>query len=141
MAPNLTCYLRQMSSQSIEQRYEILEPRGAKAEEEIGSGAYGVVYKAKDRETGAYFALKKIRTETEYDGISSSTLREITLLMQLKHENVVKLENVVMDKDRMSLVFELVDGDLKKYMDNHPPLELGMVKVSGFVHFNLRMVT
>lgn len=56
-----------------------------------------MVYKARDKQTNKLVALKKIRVQAEGDiGISSSTLREITLLMQLEHENVVKLENVVM---------------------------------------------
>lgn len=80
------------------QRYELLEPRGSHGVgDSIGEGAYGVVYKARDKQTNKLVALKKIRVQAEGDiGISSSTLREITLLMQLEHENVVKLENVVM---------------------------------------------
>lgn len=57
----------------------------------IGLGAYGVVYKALDTLTNTYVALKKMKVESESDGISSSTLREITFLTQLKHDNIVKL--------------------------------------------------
>ena len=42
-------------------------------------------------------------------GIPTTALREIVLLRQLEHPNVVKLENVVMDPARLYLVFELVD--------------------------------
>lgn len=81
-------------------RYEVLEPRASGKGVSIGEGAYGVVYKALDRVTNKLVALKKMRVQSEGDiGISSSTLREITLLMQLDHENVVKLENVVMVSD------------------------------------------
>lgn len=119
-------------SSSNQPRYQLIEPRGVHGEgSSLGEGAYGVVYKALDRLTNRNVALKKIRLETECDGISSSTVREITLLMQLNHENVVKLENVVMDKDRMSLIFELVDLDLKKYLDmDKNPLSLEKVQVS-----------
>ncbi len=108
-----------------------MEPRGSRNNSEtIGEGAYGVVYKALDRSTSKFVALKKIRVETEFDGISPSTLREITLLMQMNHENVVKLENVVMDKERMSLIFELMDSDLKKYLDQtNAPLPLETIRV------------
>jgi hypothetical protein len=120
-----------MNSQpNNQQRYQLIEPRGAHAQSQLGEGAYGVVYKALDRQNQRHVALKKIRMETESDGISSSTLREITLLLQLNHENVVKLENVVMDKERMSLIFELVDTDLKKYMDmQQGPLSMEKVRV------------
>lgn len=116
----------------MNQRYQLMEPRGSRNNSEtIGEGAYGVVYEALDRSTSKFVALKKIRVETEFDGISPSTLREITLLMQMNHENVVKLENVVMDKERMSLVFELMDSDLKKYLDQtNAPLPLETIRVS-----------
>jgi serine/threonine protein kinase len=119
-----------------QQRYEIIGPRGGHHEgTSIGEGAYGVVFKAFDRMTNTPVAIKKIRLETENDGISPSTVREITLLMQLNHENVVKLLNVVMDKERMSLVFELLDTDLKKYMDNRAePLPLETIRV---IFYNL----
>jgi serine/threonine protein kinase len=61
--------------------------------------------------------LKKIRVEIEDEGIPTTALREIVLLRQLDHPNVVKLENVVMDPARLYLVFELIDTDLKKFMD------------------------
>lgn len=44
-----------------------------------------------------------------HPGIPTTALREIVLLRQLEHPNVVKLENVVMDPARLYLVFELVD--------------------------------
>jgi serine/threonine protein kinase len=51
--------------------------------EQIGAGTYGVVYKAKDVETGEIFALKKIRLESEDEGIPSTAIREIALLKEL----------------------------------------------------------
>ncbi len=88
------------------------------------------MYKALDKQTNKIVALKKIRPETEFDGISPATVREITLLAQLNHENVVKLENVILDRDRMSLIFELLDMDLKKYLDQlQGTLSLPLLKV------------
>jgi cyclin-dependent kinase len=108
-----------------------LEPRASTSS--IGEGAYGIVYKALDTWNNKPVALKKIKLETEVDGISSSTLREITLLMHLIHKNIVKLENVWMDRDRMSLIFELLEIDLRKYLDRQKaPLNLEIVRVSFF---------
>eukprot|EP01039_Chlorochromonas_danica_P008890 gene8890-9809_t len=98
-------------------RYTLIEPRGGPTS--LGEGAYGQVYKAYDNFENKAVAIKKMRVLKDGDGgISSSSLREITLLRQLEHDNVVKLENVAMDTTRIHLIFELVDLDLKKYMDN-----------------------
>jgi serine/threonine protein kinase len=90
-------------------KYQVLE--------KIGEGTYGVVYKAKDRQTGRYMALKKIRLEGEDEGIPPTSIREISLLKELDHPNIVKLEDVVHSKNRLFLVFEFIDYDLKKYID------------------------
>ena len=58
--------------------------------EKIGEGTYGVVYKAKDRQTGEIVALKKIRLEAEDEGVPSTAIREISLLKELAHPNVVQ---------------------------------------------------
>ena len=58
--------------------------------EKIGEGTYGVVYKAKDRVTGRIMALKKIRLDSEDEGVPSTSIREISLLKELDHPNVVK---------------------------------------------------
>ena len=90
--------------------------------EKIGEGTYGVVYKARDRATGATIALKKIRLEQEEEGVPSTAIREISLLKELQHANVVRLQDVVHADAKLYLVFEFLDLDLKKHMDAHPRL-------------------
>jgi len=85
--------------------------------EKIGEGTYGVVYKAKDRVTGEIIALKKIRLEAEDEGIPSTAIREISLLKELNHPNIVRLYDVVHTERKLTLVFEFLDQDLKKYLD------------------------
>lgn len=58
--------------------------------EKIGEGTYGVVYRARDRNTGMTIALKKIRLEQEEEGVPSTAIREISLLKELDHNNVVR---------------------------------------------------
>ena len=57
--------------------------------EKIGEGTYGVVYKARDKTSGEIIALKKIRLEAEDEGVPSTAIREISLLKELAHPNVV----------------------------------------------------
>lgn len=93
-------------------RYQKIEKNG-----HVGEGTYGVVYKAKDKQTNEFVALKRIRLEVEDEGIPSTTLREISVLRQLKHPNIVELSDVVQSEGRLYLVFEFVDKDLKKYFE------------------------
>lgn len=85
--------------------------------DKIGEGTYGVVYKASDKATGEVVALKKIRLEAEDEGIPSTAIREISLLKELQHPNIVRLYDVVHTERRLTLVFEYLDQDLKKYLD------------------------
>ena len=57
--------------------------------EKIGEGTYGVVYKARNKKTGKLVALKKIRLESEEEGVPSTAVREISLLRELRHPNIV----------------------------------------------------
>jgi serine/threonine protein kinase len=78
------------------------------------SGAYGVVYKSLDLTTNKFVAFKKIRLEVEDEGIPSTTLREISYLRMLqfiRHPNIVFLENIIIEGNRLHLIFELVDGE------------------------------
>ncbi|XP_059609392.1 cyclin-dependent kinase 1 [Phlebotomus argentipes] len=88
--------------------------------EKIGEGTYGVVYKGRNKLTGQIVAMKKIRLESEDEGIPSTAVREISLLKELKHPNIVTLEDVLMEENRLYLIFEFLSMDLKKYMDSLP---------------------
>jgi serine/threonine protein kinase len=58
--------------------------------EKIGEGTYGVVYKCIERSSTEIVAVKKIRMEIEDEGIPSTAIREITILKELNHPNIVK---------------------------------------------------
>lgn len=105
-------------------RYQKIEKNG-----HCGEGTYGVVYKAKDKQTDRLVALKRIRLEVEDEGIPSTTLREIAVLRQLRHPNIVELNDVVHSDGRLYLVFEFVDKDLKKYFEaTDGPLDPQLIK-------------
>jgi len=96
------------------ERYQKIEKPG---QANLGEGTYGVVYKARDRQTDEIVALKRIRLEVEDEGIPSTALREISLLRELSHDNIVQLKDCVQSDGKLYLVFEFLDRDLKKYME------------------------
>lgn len=89
----------------------------------IGEGTYGIVYKAIDKETNEIVALKKIRLEHEDEGVPSTAIREISLLKEIDHPNVVRLRDLVYGENRLYLIFDFLDYDLKKFLEiNGGPL-------------------
>lgn len=84
----------------------------------IGEGTYGVVYKAKHIDHGTILALKRIRLESEDEGMPCTAIREIALLKELNHPNIVRLYDVIHTERKLTLVFEYLDQDLKKFIDS-----------------------
>ena len=113
----MICLLLFDAHLSIIIRYQKIEKPGGGGSN-LGEGTYGVVYKAKDKQTDEIVALKRIRLEVEDEGIPSTALREISLLRELNHPNIVKLKDCVQSDGRLYLVFEFLDMDFKKYMDS-----------------------
>ena len=97
--------------------------------EKVGEGTYGVVYKCKVRDTNDFVALKKIRLENEDEGIPSTSIREISILKQIRHPNIVYLIDLIHGEKKLYLVFEYMEHDLKKFLDkNNGPLIPELVK-------------
>lgn len=106
--------------------------------EKIGEGTYGVVFKARDVSTGEMVALKRIRLDSETDGVPSTAIREISLLRELDHINIVRLLDIIHADNKLFLVFEYLNQDLKKYMElytNKNGLPLPLVKSYMFQLF------
>jgi cell division cycle 2-like len=84
--PARTCHPSILPSRSV-YSYERLN--------QIEEGSYGVVFRARDKQTGDIVALKKLKLDEEKHGFPITALREINALMNCRHDNVVGIREVV----------------------------------------------
>ncbi|EEH10784.1 cyclin-dependent protein kinase PhoA [Histoplasma capsulatum G186AR] len=104
----------------------------------LGEGTYATVYKGRNRQTAQMVALKEIHLDSE-EGTPSTAIREISLMKELKHENILSLYDIIHTENKLMLVFEFMDKDLKKYMEvRNNQLECATIK--DFMHQLLRGV-
>ncbi|CAN0908869.1 Cyclin-dependent kinase E-1 [Linum grandiflorum] len=90
----------------------------------IGEGTYGLVFLAKTKSPanlGKSIAIKKFKQSKDGDGVSPTAIREIMLLREITHENVVKLVNVHINHNDMSLylAFDYAEHDLYEIIRYH----------------------
>lgn len=103
----------------------------------VGEGAYGVVLKCRNKETGEvskkkfcipffenfYFfliiavAIKKFKDTEDDDLIRKNTQREVKMLRMLKHDNIVELKEAFKRKGRIYLVFEYIERNLLEVLE------------------------
>ncbi|XP_059624413.1 probable serine/threonine-protein kinase At1g54610 [Cornus florida] len=82
----------------------------------VGQGTYSNVYKARDKDTGKIVALKKVRFDTSEPESVKFMAREIVILRQLDHPNIIKLEGLATSRMQYSLylVFDFMLSDLTR---------------------------
>ncbi|KAG5534039.1 hypothetical protein RHGRI_022253 [Rhododendron griersonianum] len=88
----------------------------------IGEGTYGLVFLAKIKSNRSKsIAIKKFKQSKDGDGVSPTAIREIMLLREINHENVVKLVNVHINHVDMSLylAFDYAEHDLYEIIRHH----------------------
>lgn len=95
---------------------------------QVGEGTYGKVYKARNVETNVTAALKRLRMESEREGMPITAVREIKLLQSLRHENVVSLREMMIEEGNIYMVFEYMDHDLAGIL-SHPDLQLSHANI------------
>ncbi|KAG9287445.1 hypothetical protein G9A89_023817 [Geosiphon pyriformis] len=90
----------------------------------IEEGAYGVVFRARDKSTGEIVALKKLKLDKEKNGFPITSLREVATLLSAKHPNIVNVREIVVGETltQVFIVMDFVEHDLKSLMeDMHGP--------------------
>ena len=81
---------------------------------ELGTGATGVVSKVKYKETGNDYAMKKIKINRSDSGI----LKEIMLLRDLNHNNIISLYTSFVEGDHIFLIMECAPrGDMLQHIE------------------------
>ncbi|KAI9283268.1 kinase-like domain-containing protein [Sporodiniella umbellata] len=118
-----------MSMSDYKRRRDAQRPRVLDKYEIIGfisSGTYGRVYKAKSRnkDDPREFAIKKFKPDREgdahhYVGISQSACREIALCRELRHENIIALEEVMLEDKAIFMVLEYAEHDFLQLIHHH----------------------
>ncbi|KAF3837537.1 hypothetical protein F7725_005001 [Dissostichus mawsoni] len=86
----------------------------------VGEGSYGTVLKCRHRESGRLVAIKKFVDSDDDKTVKKIALREIKLLRQLRHDNLVNLLEVWKRRRRWYLVFEFVERTLLDDLEQNP---------------------
>src|ERR1700694_4087749 len=92
----------------IAQRYQVIK--------RLGAGAFGTVYKAKDKILGRHLAIKTIRLEglaaagAGLEEMLNRFKREAEVSAQLKHPNIVTIYDIGEDEGMSYLAMEFIDG-------------------------------
>jgi len=88
----------------------------------IDEGAYGVVYRARDKVTGSVYAVKKVKLEPQHEkeGFPISALRELNTLINLKHPYIIDVKEVVFGSTlkKVFVVMEYCDHELKSILED-----------------------
>lgn len=108
----------------------------------IGEGQFATVYKARDKETDRVVAIKKIKIgnyQEAKDGVNRTALREIKLLRELHHENVIAMLDVYGKDSSISLVFEIMETDLEQILQERK-IWLSFAHIKAYILMTLKGV-
>jgi serine/threonine protein kinase len=88
IAPSATKTTKKDGGKDSEKQKNLME--GYVKMDKISEGTYGIVYKAKHKASNRIVALKKIRLNSHDEGVPATAIREVSLLKELKHDNVIR---------------------------------------------------
>ncbi|CAL6062020.1 Kinase [Hexamita inflata] len=99
-----------------------------------GEGAYGVVLKCRNKETNSLVAIKKFKDLDDPEDLNfrKTTLREIKLLKNAIHPNIVRLLEAFKRKQRLYLVFEYCDSTILEMLEKSNGIQMDEVRTLTF---------
>ena len=99
----------------------------------LGDGAFGVVSKCRDKESGDIVAIKKLRQRySTFDECLQE--KEVKSLRKIKHPNVVRLLQVFRENEYLHLVFELLGESLLKTINSKSGQPFSEEEVKSIMH-------
>ncbi|GIX62765.1 MO15-related protein kinase, putative [Babesia caballi] len=125
-----------MASSDSDNDSSALEKRFQPLGKHLGEGTYGTVSMFLDTLTGKHVAIKKVkniawkgeRQVVGMVGIHFTTLRELKVMRELNHPNLMDLVAVFVSQGFINIVMELMAGDLKKVVDSKVRLNVAQQK-------------
>lgn len=108
--------------------------------DKVGSGTYGEVFKCQHKVTKDIVALKKLRADVEKNGFPVTSIREMKILKQLKHPNIVMLKEIVSSsappkegkRPPLYFAFEYLEHDLCGLL-NHPKVKFSRTQIQCYM--------
>lgn len=107
--------------------------------QQVGEGTYGKVYKGRNVLTKELVALKKLRLEAEREGFPITSHREIGLLQSFDHENIVGLNEIMVEKNQVFMIFPYMNHDLSGILQQHN-IEISLGERKNLFHQLLKGV-
>jgi cyclin-dependent kinase 7 len=99
----------------------------------LGQGTWGTVHMAEQIKSGRIVAIKRIKSERLEHGINFTAVREIKLLRNFKHENIIELVDCFPMPDKaICLVYECAHTDLAKILANRS-IAISLADVKQFI--------
>ena len=124
VAPALALALLLSSAQAEDDHWALADAGWAvklPAGWEVPSGGWSDwSLKARHKETGQIVAIKKFKESDEDEQVRKTALREVRILKQLKHDNIVNLIEVFRRKSKLHLVFEYVERTILEDLERNP---------------------
>lgn len=105
--------LQVLELNDLNKRYKVVQ--------QIGKGAYSEVLKCQNSITNEIVALKKIRILDPKNGFPQNSIREVSILRSIDHENIIKLREIITEKKLdgpvVYFVFDFCEYDLYRILD------------------------